>query len=56
MAMSGAFLLGSGGGDAADLVEQARRKGSLRRGGGQQPLRLEEVHWPWRRRLTTYWR
>ncbi len=25
------------------LVEQARRKGSLRRGGGQQPLRFEEV-------------
>jgi RNA polymerase sigma factor (TIGR02999 family) len=25
------------------LVEQARRKGSLRRGGGQQPLRLEDV-------------
>ena len=25
------------------LVEQARRKGSQRRGGGQQPLRLEEV-------------
>ena len=29
------------------LVEQARRKGSLRRGGGQPPLRLEEVQLAW---------